>query len=792
MRRAFLSLALLGIALGCGRADVPDLLLVTLDTVRADRIGTRTPHLDALAEEGVLFESAFSGTPLTLPSHATLLTGLRAAEHGVRDNGRFTLSKTVPTLGETLQRHGWATAAFVAAFVLDARFGLDRGFDVYDDAVGGSSDPLVFEVPSRRGEEVTERALGWLRGVESPFFLWVHYYDVHAPRDPPAPFDALGDAYTGELAYVDGQVGQLLAGIRALRPGRELVSIVVGDHGESLGEHGEDTHGVLAYDATLHVPLIAVGPRLPPGVRSREFVRTIDIAPTLLAAAGLPPLPGADGTALQEIVAGRGTTRIDGFEALAASLGLGWAPIRGVRTERWKLTLEPEPLELFDVREDPDELVNRLETEPAVVIELRGAFESLTRRPAAAAERPGLPFEARAQLAALGYLSTPLAPASGEPADPRRFAEALGWVEAARAKAARGELAEGLALLEALAASPVLRARALPSLAAVQRAALRHDDAIATLRTWQTEVATPEPALALAEVLLDADRPDEALRELAGAADSPRGSLLRSAALRRLGRHAEAIEAAEIALAAEPEGDLALAHLAWARAARDGAATEIPRLETELETRGHPGRWPHTRELLAELLRAEGRRARARELLESEADPPPAHLALLGSLAGERADFEAAARLYEAALAARPPATAWQLSLASMYDRLGRLEEAIALYDSLLAANPADATYHLDRGALLARSGRTAQARAGYERALALDPSLAEAHLNRALLSLADGDREAALRGLERAVELRPDYAKAHLLLARLLGEAGDPSAAEHAERALATEVGDP
>jgi len=780
--------------LGCSPATPPaprpDVILVTLDTVRADRLGAHTPHLLQLARQGVRFERAFSSSPLTLPSHATLLTGLRPREHGVRDNGRFMLPSGLPTVTEALRDAGWATGAFVGSFVLDARFGLDAGFDHYDDAVTETPDPLSFAFPARRGAEVTDRALAWVDSTSGAFFLWVHYFDVHAPRAPPTPFDQLGDPYDGELAYVDDQVGRLLRGLREAHGDRPRTIIVVGDHGEALGEHGEATHGVLAYDATLHVPMIAVSHDLPADISSSEFVRTLDVAPTLLRAAGLPDLPAARGVPLQEVSAGNAPPRFDTFEALSPSFGLGWAELHGIRDERWKLTLSPEPRELFDVLEDPNELDDRRGEEPDVVAKLRAAYEEL---PKPAEIRPGSPALSAAERGHLGALGYSVATAPGQregPApDPRRFAEALAWIESARAEAARGDLARGEKLLAALAESSVLRGRALPSLAAVQRAAERFDAAIATLRAWQAEVNALEPTLALADVLLDAGYGEAALRELEPLPESPAADELRAAALRSVGRFDEAIEAAERARTAAPGSDRALAELAWARAARDGAAAEVGRLEPTLASVDSPSSWPLSRELLAELHRLTGHDRRARAALEAQAEPPPRHRALLGAMAAERNALDEARAHYEAALERLPYVAPWRVALAGVLDRQGDHDAALALYDQLLIVSPTDATYHLDRGAILARSGQPGGAALAYDRALELDPTLAEPHFNRALLQLERGDEPGAIHSLERAVELRPDYAKAHLLLARLLGAAGDPRAAEHADRALATEL---
>ena len=268
----------------------PNILLVTIDTLRPDRVQRRlTPTLDALAEAGLRFTRARTAVPLTLPSHVTIMTGLLPNEHGVRKNGER-LAPTVPTLAGRLQAAGYKTGAFVGAYVLDSRFGLARGFDRYDDRVRRNPESIERLEAERRGSEVVDAATAWLADVTTPFFLWVHLYDPHAPSEPPPEFRARagGNPYDGEIAYADAQVGRLLELVR--KRGLESSTIVAaaGDHGEGLGEHGEDTHGMLAYDSTLHVPLILKGP----GVSARTVVAPVtlvDLASSLLRRAGVPP-----------------------------------------------------------------------------------------------------------------------------------------------------------------------------------------------------------------------------------------------------------------------------------------------------------------------------------------------------------------------------------------------------------------------------------------------------------------------------------------------------------------------
>ncbi|MGH7288273.1 MAG: sulfatase, partial [Myxococcota bacterium] len=344
MRRTGLCLlALAGLA--CTRPETVDrVVLVTLDTVRADRVGcygaegAETETLDAIAARGVRFEFAISPAPITLPSHATLLTGLDPPEHGVRHNAQFRLAAGVPTLAEAMRAGGLATAAFVSAFVLDARFGLARGFDIYDDGLGlGAEAHLLTGVESRTGDRTVDAALAWLERAPERFLLWLHLYDPHATYDPPEPFASrFGPRrYEAEIAFADAQLARLLARVSERWGEGGTLVVVTSDHGESLGEHGEPTHTLGIYDATQRVPLLLAGPGLPAGRVVRDaLARLSDVAPTVLALAGLPPLEGASGQSLLSLVGGEpATPRVAWLETLATQLDFGWSPLLGVRTQ---------------------------------------------------------------------------------------------------------------------------------------------------------------------------------------------------------------------------------------------------------------------------------------------------------------------------------------------------------------------------------------------------------------------------------------------------------------------------
>jgi len=558
-----LRLGLLGAVLlcACSREPAPNLLLVTFDTTRYDRLGcngdpeARTPVVDALAERGLLFDRAFASVPLTLPSHTTMLTGLEPLTHGVHHNGRFRASDELETLAEILEDHGYATAAFVSAFVLDPRYNLSQGFGVYSAETRRNSDPLDLTVPQRPGAEVTDEALRWLdeRSGDSPFFVWTHYYDPHHPRSVEPRFDVLGDSYRAEIAYADAQLGRLLEGVARMSNGRETLIVFTSDHGESLGEHGERTHGLLAYDSTLRVPLILAGPGVPADVRTSIFARHVDLLPTILGALRLPVPPDLPGRDLLRAVSDDVTGALVGyFESQGSHFDLGWAPIAGVRTERWKYTASPAPAELYDVRDDPDEKANLAGVRPDVVTEMEalyGRLHEIQVRPELEGERRDMDAEELEQLAALGYVEIPIAAAEEAP-DPRLFIGVHGWVGHGRTLAQRGQYARAIEILETLSESPSIRALVIRTLAPVYAQAGRFDDAIRTYRSYIELTGAPEARLGLSRTLLQANRPAEALAVLDEIAPlSPTLAFRRAQALGQLGRHEEARLAVDEAFA---------------------------------------------------------------------------------------------------------------------------------------------------------------------------------------------------------------------------------------------------
>ncbi|MDD8014755.1 MAG: sulfatase-like hydrolase/transferase [Acidobacteriota bacterium] len=341
-----------------------NILLITIDTLRADKLGCYgnrdplTPNIDGLAAQGFLFDQAFAHAPTTLPSHTSILTGMTPLGHGVHDNSNFVVGSSSLTLAEHLKSNGYATAAFVGAFPLDSRFGLTQGFDVYDDNYGAGSSQ-EFSYVERKAETVIGLALEWVSRRKSPWFLWIHCFDPHQRYNPPEPFLSRykDRPYDGEIAYVDAALAPLVRWLKEKGAWNKTAVFISGDHGESLGEHGESTHGYFAYNATLRVPLILCCPGARPG-KSEEAVCHADIFPTVCDLLGLALPPGLHGRSLIPVVkAKKPPARDIYFESLYPYYSRGWAPQRGIIAGGIKFIDSPLP-ELYDFRKDPGENSN--------------------------------------------------------------------------------------------------------------------------------------------------------------------------------------------------------------------------------------------------------------------------------------------------------------------------------------------------------------------------------------------------------------------------------------------------
>lgn len=422
-RRGLVTAAACTLALVAGwvlwiRSNHPlNVILITLDTTRADRLGTYgyskglTEILDQYAEQGVVFERAYAPVPLTLPSHTTMLTGLYPPEHGLRVNGSGTLGRDAPLLPDILKRRGYDTGAFLAAFVLHSKFGLNRGFDVYDDDLSDSKPDGEHSFERRRlGIKVVDSALNWLeQRAAKPFFCWIHLYDAHAPyNDRPELFGGQfkEQPYDAGIAVEVQQVARVLQFLKDRKLDDHTLVVIVGDHGEGLGEHGEEEHGNLLYDSTVRVPLVVVAPKFClPGHRVAEPVSLVDLTPTILDVLNIPALKETRGRSLQAALAG-GTLapRPCYVETEAPFLDNRWCPMQAVVTKRWKY-VHTTRSELFDLEQDPGEKNNLLETASQEREEMQGLLEEIQEQFApASAENVHLSEKDRRILESLGYV----------------------------------------------------------------------------------------------------------------------------------------------------------------------------------------------------------------------------------------------------------------------------------------------------------------------------------------------------------------------------------------------------
>ena len=398
------------------RAARLNLLLITIDTLRADHVGAygapggATPVLDALAARGVRFDQVQTAAPLTAPSHATILTGYYPPSHGVRGNVVFTLGTDHPTLATRLKASGYRTAAFVGAYPVAAAFGFGQGFDKFDEEFHETSP--IDQGAERRANEVADAAIAWLasnggsRG--SPFFAWLHFYDPHAPYDPPPPFADrfAGRPYDGEIAFADSQIGRVLDALRASGHDRDTLIVVLADHGEGLGDHHELTHAVLIYQSTMRVPFIVAGPRVPSGTVVRGRVATIDVVPTVLGLLGLSPDRRLVGRDLRPLLEGRPIAQDPVYgESLFGRLNCRWAALRSWVRDDWKLIAGSEP-ELYNLADDPGEQRNLAVAESDRVARMTGELQRVMERLAPGGDRAqprAVSAEQEERLRSLGY-----------------------------------------------------------------------------------------------------------------------------------------------------------------------------------------------------------------------------------------------------------------------------------------------------------------------------------------------------------------------------------------------------
>lgn len=689
----------------------PNLVLITLDTLRADHLPpygydrVETPSLDRIAAEGVRFAEVASPVPITLPAHASIMTGQYPPVHGVRHNATHRLQDEALTLAELLRERGWATAAFVASFVLDRRFGIAQGFDEYTDFSGLEAEAVGRQLLAleRRGDEVVDDALEWLDGRREgrgePFFAWVHLYDPHSPYEPPEPYASryADRPYDGEIAFTDEMVGRLIDGIGARGLAEDTLVVVAADHGEGLGDHQEEFHIYYVYDSTVRVPLILWAPgSLPEGLVVEGQASLVDILPTALGLLGVEDPVAADrqGVDLRGAMATPGSTGSPAYsESLVPLLTFGWSELRALRFDGWKYIAAPRP-ELYDLRADPGETRNLVETEADRAADLRGRLEQLVGD-----EDPGdlvagqetMDPETLERLRSLGYIGGGGSVADHREVDPKdridvfqAYLHGLDEVEALVREERWAEAVPRLRELERLAPDQYLVQYYLG------KAALARGDVDAAIDHLETSLEV-NPSYTLTFVEL-------------------------ARAYRRAGRTQRGIELLREGLQAYPDSFLFPFNLGY-----------LFHMERRLD------------DALAAY-------REAREIL-------PRHPKLLSNMANvylmQRRPQPALESLETVVEIQPDDAAAWG-NLGTVHGALGQMDEAERAFRRALELQPGQARLHYNLGLVLLRQGRAPEAREAFERALEIDPSLEAARAQLRRLQRVPGEGGGGGRGNPR------------------------------------------
>lgn len=713
---------------------------MTIDTLRPDHLGAygykpiETPTIDRLAREGIRFNAAYTPVPLTLPSHASILTGLLPFTHGVRDNGGYYLEETRHTLATVLKAQRYHTAGFVSAFVLDSRWGVARGFDYYFDNFNVSlGDLSAMARIQRPASDTWAQAKRWLdtNGSE-PFFIWMHLYDPHTPYAPPEPFRSRysGRPYDGEIAYVDSVLGETVAELQRKALLDKTVIVLVSDHGEGLGEHDEDEHGLLTYDSTLRVPWIM---RLPNGQGAgtvvNEPVSLVDVFPTILQLVGIHVPAGLDGVSRARAISNPIGSAGDVLyaESFYPRLRFGWSELTTVRNDRFKFIRAPNP-ELYNYRADPNESKNLATAEPSVAARLDQILTRLvTTRTPQPAPHSAASADTAARLSALGYFSG--APAGAAPsvlADPKEKRQVYRRLTRARQLLDEGAEQEGLQTLKGVISDD-------PDLAQAHRLLREYWVAhrqFADARTWLRAALLRRPGdgrllVDLASIHRAMGELDEARSLLAEATirhpDDPEVLTLSGEVLRESGRFDAALEA-------------------FARAEKRSAEPSAVKLQ-EARTLFEMQRFGEAERALRGALAADPHMSGAHYLLaqiaEQQQDPVRAESEYRQEIAGSPGDFQA------------------RFNLSALLGRRGNYAEELVLLQSIPALQPAFYDVHFYIAKALLDTGdakRWDQAIATTQQGLRLAPASPVAPLGHYVLAdiyrlqgrLADAQRELA------------------------------------------------
>ena len=744
--KPLLAVAGLAVAVAIGLQFIPrfvpearrplNVILVTADTLRADRLPiygydkVETPNLDRMARTGVVFEQATTVVPLTLPAHSSMFTGTFPMHHGVRDNGGYYLGQDQVTLAETLKENGYQTGGFVAAFVLDSRWGLNQGFDrYYDDFDLAKYENVGLDTVQRRGGEVLQEAVKWMEEVKDDrFFAWLHFYDVHTPYEAPEPFlsrykNYPGARYDGEIAYLDSLMGELFDWLEKTDLDDDTLVVFIADHGESLGQHEENTHGFFIYDATMRVPFLLKAPyrQIRTGQRISAQVRNVDLMPTILDLVAVEPPESIQGTSLVPLL----ERETDDLGLLAYSESFyprhhyGWAELKSVRNGKLQFIDAPRP-ELFDVEADPQQTTNLASQRAATVSELKNALDDLVARYSVEGIDDKVPetpdADTAAQLAALGYLGGPskikIDPNRPLP-DPKDKIRLFNLIKDAGADSSEDRIEEAMAKIEkVLAEDPdILEAHYIRG----------------NLYTKQKEL---EKALAAYQDALARD--PEYKSALFGLATT----------YQELGRTEEAEVGFRRILELDPRDNRAYYVLAKIHVDRDDFDGALGLLQQAVDVGSE--RAP-LHNLMAEcyigLKRLDEAKKEIATALEMNSDLPTAHF-----------------------------------NLALIHEEEDDVPGAIAAYERELELSPKDFRSHFNLAKLYGKAGNAPKTREHFEKAIETNDKFAIGHLYLAKFYLDSGDLEKAQELALKGIELGPEPSMAplgHFILADVYNRQG-------------------
>jgi len=721
-----------------------NVLIITLDTIRADRLGAyghpdiRTEFVDGLAERGVTFDRCIAPTPLTLPSHTSLFTGTYPVFHGVRDNGNYVVSSELTTMAELFADEGYRAGGFVGAFVLSSRWGLDQGFATYTEPSGAYDPALVsFAQVQRRADTVINDAITWLRKEpEKPWFAWVHLYDPHLPYDPPSDFarEYPDDLYLGEVAYADAELGRLHNFLESSGLDSHTLIVFAGDHGEGLGDHGEFDHGLLLYQTTTQAPLIIAHPAMTSaGVRRQEVVSLVDILPTIAAAVGLPLPDNVQGQSLWPLIGGDGTfdEKPVYAETHYPKLHFGWSPLMALQDRKFQLIQSSEP-ELYDLDSDPRQERNIFGINTSVAENMTSELEDLILQLGQGAmEATSAPDAATmAKLAALGYVAGGVEPENGQSVDVLPNPRSMLWlynllIEASSSISAGDEAGGEKKLLEILENNDLL------------------------VDAW----------VALGRLY------------------------------RRQGRMADSLNALREAHARRPLDPFLASKLANALISTRQLEEAEQLLMAALEK--HPDD-PYIVFSLARAMESSGRFAESeilfRKTLTLDPLSAPAHVRL-AALALRREDLNTVSAELDAALRLDPRVAEGSLLRGQLLERQNRFEEASQAYRDELSNSPNSLPAAITLSRLEGRLGRPAEQELVLRNAILANPKSPGPYLVLAMTFLQRGERYAeAVELAELGLRQNPigqELQMAYFILANLAQRLGDPKrATEYADLA--------